>query len=125
MMATLADDLLLEVLKACARSAPGPLYPAEFAAFSGLERPVLDDALDHLRLRGLVRFTDWARDKGQGYALTAEGAAVLKNPRLLKRAQLTELAPAAAPPDRSFSPWERGEAVRETLQNPTRPIVTM
>ena len=40
-MAEIADELLLEVLKACAQSAPEPLYPAAFAAYSGLERKLL------------------------------------------------------------------------------------
>jgi membrane associated rhomboid family serine protease len=125
-MANLSDELLFEVLKACAQSASDPLYPAAFAAYSGLDRSLLDEALDHLRLRGLVRLTEWAQGKGQGYALTSEGALVLQNPPLLKRARLTEPVPAlAAPSERSDSPWERGEAVRETLLNPIRPIVCM
>jgi membrane associated rhomboid family serine protease len=124
-MAEIADELLLEVLKACAQSAPEPLYPAAFAAYSGLERNLLDQALDYLRLRGLVSFTDWIQGKGQGYALTSEGDKVLQNPRLLKRAQPITLAPPLAPPrEPPDSPWARGEAVRETLLNPVRPVVT-
>jgi membrane associated rhomboid family serine protease len=120
-MATIADDLLLEVLKACDQAPP--LYPAAFAEYSGLERHLLDQALDSLRLRGLVRFTDWERDKGQGYAVTSLGAQVLENPGLLKRVKRP--APEAPPPDRSRTPWSRGEAVRDALLNPVRPIVTM
>jgi membrane associated rhomboid family serine protease len=125
-MATLADDLLLEVLKACAEAAPVGLYPAAFAAYSGLDRGVLDEALDYLRLRGLVRFTDWERDKGQGYTLTSQGTDALQNPRLLKHAQLAKAEPALARvSDRSDHPWARGEAVRDTLLNPVRPVVCM
>src|SRR5439155_14610990 len=125
-MANLADDLLLEVLKACAQSAPHPLYPGEFAASSGLERDLLDEALDHLRLHELARLTDWVQGKGQGYALTARGAMVLQNPALLQRGRLPDAAPAEAKsPERAHSPWERGEAVRDALLNPARPIVSM
>ena len=125
-MATLADDLLLEVLKGCAQAAPGGLYPAAFAAYSGLDRGVLDEALDYLRLHGLVRFTDWERDKGQGYALTSQGTTVLQNPRLLKHAQLAKAEPALTRQiDRGDQPWVRGEAVRDTLLNPVRPVVCM
>jgi membrane associated rhomboid family serine protease len=124
-MAEIADELLLEVLKACVQAAPEPLYPAAFAAYSGLERNLLDKALDYLRLHGLVSFTDWVQGKGQGYALTSEGDKVLQNPRLLKRAQPITPAPPLSPPrEPSDSPWARGEAVRETLLNPVRPIVT-
>ena len=124
-MAEIADELLLEVLKACAQSAPEPLYPAAFAAYSGLERNLLDKALDYLRLHGLVSFTDWVQGKGQGYALTSEGDKVLQNPRLLKRAQpITPAPPLSAPREPPDSPWARGEAVRETLLNPVRPVVT-
>src|ERR1700693_1515466 len=97
-MAEIADELLLEVLKASAQSSPEPLYPAAFAAYSGLERNLLDQALDYLRLRGLVAFTDWVQGKGQGYALTSEGDKVLQNPRLLKRAQPITPAPSLSPP---------------------------
>jgi hypothetical protein len=125
-MADLADELLLEVLKACARSSPDPLYPGDFAAYSGLDRALLDKALDHLRLRELARLTDWVQGKGQGYALTSQGALVLQNPALLRKPHIPDRARAVdAPPDRSESPWERGEAVREALLNPRRPVVCM
>ena len=38
-----------------------------------------------LRLGGLIRIADWAQGKGQGYALTPEGASVLESPRELAR----------------------------------------
>lgn len=124
-MSTLADELLLEVLKACQEAAPTPLYPAVFAAYSGLERHLLDEALDHLRIRGLVRLTDWVRDKGQGYALTSEGAAVLQNPVILRRAAVPVANLEPPRQERSESAWERGEAVREILLNPGKPTVCM
>ena len=123
-MAPPADDLLFEVLKACARTAPEPLYPGTFAAYSGLERDLLDDTLDQLRLRGLVRITDWAQGKGQGYRLTPQGEMVLEDPRLIHQAAAPE--PEAAFPEREMaSSWDRGEAIRNALINPIRPIVTM
>jgi membrane associated rhomboid family serine protease len=125
-MAVLADLLLLELLKAIERSAPEPVYPAALAAYTGLERSLLDEALDHLRLRGLVQLTDWVQGKGQGYALTSQGEMVLRNPGYLKRARLpVPPMDGAPPPDRSVTPWGRGEAVRESLLNPVRPIVCM
>src|SRR5438445_499389 len=122
-MAAPADDMLVDLLKAIEQSAPNPLYPAAFAADFGLERARLDQALDQLRLRGLVRLTDWVQDKGQGYVLTPQGAIALKNPGLLQRGQLP--APVPPPlPEPSFTTWDRGEAVREVLLNPARPVVT-
>jgi len=123
-MATPADELLLEVLKACEQSAP--LYPAAFGAYSGLDRTLLDEALDHLRLRGLVRFTDWVAGKGQGYAVTPEGSMVLQSPGSLKKAMVPSPQPRTGPRmETDDSPWERGEAVRDVLMNPVRPVVCM
>src|SRR5262249_43908292 len=102
-------------------STRGPFYPADFVIDSGLERHVLDEALDHLRLRGLIGLTDWVQGKGQGYALTSRGALVLRDPKLLRRAQ--EVAPERAPAEGPPSTWERGEAVRDSLLNPARPVV--
>jgi rhomboid protease GluP len=73
---------LLELLRACYDTAPEPLYPAPFAAARGIDRAVLDAAMDELRHRGLVRFTDWIAGRGQGYTLTQEGLELLeKNER--------------------------------------------
>ncbi|MCI0642199.1 MAG: rhomboid family intramembrane serine protease [Gemmataceae bacterium] len=119
-------DLLLEILKACAAAEPQPLYPAAFAAESGLEREFLDESLDSLRLKGLVRLTDWAAGKGQGYALTPAGATMLDDPNLLRRGRLPQ--PASEAPDTSVAPlsshWERGEAIRLSLLEPKPPYVT-
>src|SRR4051812_21766503 len=113
-MAAFADALLLELLKAIQRSAPEPLYPGAFAAYSGLDRTLLDEALDYLRLRGLIAFTDWVQGKGQGYALTARGARVVDNPALLQRPPEPE---PALPIPADATAWSRGEAIREVLQN--------
>jgi membrane associated rhomboid family serine protease len=122
-MPAFADEQLLELLRAIDRLAPAPLYAASFAASSGVKRESLDEALDYLRLRGLVRLTDWVQGQGQGYALTSRGIKVLEEPRLLKRAQLPPAPALAGPPDRPTGTWDRGEAVRETLLNPVRPVV--
>src|SRR5262245_9000173 len=102
-----AEALLMEVLKACNAASPAPMYPMEFAAQSGLERAILDEALDHLRLRGLVRLTDWVQGKGQGYALTSQGAMALQDPKVLKRAPVPqEEAPEPARNLRTGTAWE-------------------
>jgi membrane associated rhomboid family serine protease len=123
-MALLVDALLMEVLKACSQA--NPLYPADFTAHSGLDRNLLDEALDHLRLRGLVRFTDWVSGKGQGYAVTSQGTMVLQNPNLLRKAQIQAPSPPPAPGfEHDERPWARGDAVRDALLTPTPPFVTM
>ncbi|MCI0380141.1 MAG: rhomboid family intramembrane serine protease [Gemmataceae bacterium] len=119
-------DLLLEILKACAAAHPEPLYPAAFAAESGLEREFLDESLDRLRMKGLVQLTDWAAGKGQGYALTPAGAAAVDDPNLLRRGRLPAPEADAAEPsaDPLSSHWERGEAIRLSLLEPKPPYVT-
>jgi rhomboid protease GluP len=79
---------LVDLLRACYDAAPEPLYPGAFAAARGIDRAVLDRAMDELRHRGLLRFTDWVAGKGQGYTLTQEGVEVLeKNERGLRAGQ--------------------------------------
>jgi membrane associated rhomboid family serine protease len=95
----LDDLLLLEVLRACAQTAPQPLQSAAFASDSGLDRAVLDQALDELRLLGLVRLTEWTPDGGQGYAVSAEGEMVLRNPDLIRATRRGNMEAAATSPD--------------------------
>lgn len=122
-MAEPNHDLLLRVLEACARAAPGPLYPSTLA--TDVERAQLDEALDHLRLRGLVRLTEWVQGRGQGYAITAEGQAALHDPRLVSRPPSPQPPLKQELPEELETPWGRGEAVRSTLLRPTAPIVSM
>src|SRR2546423_540606 len=77
-------DLLAELLRACFDAAPDPLYPAAFAQEKGIDRAAVDQALDDLRLRGLVRLTEWVQGQGQGYTLTQAGLDLLEDPRGLR-----------------------------------------
>lgn len=123
-MAEPINPLYLKILDACRAQAPEPLYPKPFAIAENLDRNQLDDALDYLRIQGLIRFTDWVQGMGQGYALTEDGASILQNPLLLSKPRP---APALIPDERTQrgdSPWERGEAIRNTLLEPERPVVT-
>ncbi len=77
-------ELLTDLLHACYDAAPEPLYPARFAQNHGIDRGTLDHALDDLRMRGLVRLTDWVQGLGQGYTLTQAGLDLIENPRGLR-----------------------------------------
>ncbi|MBI3407200.1 MAG: rhomboid family intramembrane serine protease [Planctomycetes bacterium] len=122
-MSPSAKDLLIKVLEACAATGQEPLYPAQHCTATGMDRTTLDGALDQLRMSGLVRLTEWVQGKGQGYAVTPEGLQVLQNPGLLNRPPKPP-APSDRKPGVAPSAWERGEAVRDVLMNPVRPIVT-
>lgn len=111
--------------------APEPLYPGAYAQATGIARSALDDNLDQLRLAGLIRLTDWVKDRGQGYTITPAGESVLENARLLQRLRRygasSEPPPAVLPAPReraATTPWSRGEAVRAVILEPARPIVT-
>ena len=112
------NDLLTRVLQACAQAAPAPLFPAEFAAASGLARQDMDAAIDRLRLNGYLQIVDWVSGKGQGYALTPAGTEALTRPTELRK-------PAAAPqpeqPTFDDRIWQRGETVRAALLESGRP----
>jgi membrane associated rhomboid family serine protease len=129
------NDLNMHPLEAiltwCAEAAPSPWYPSTFSQVSGIPRERLDPFLDELRLGGLIRLTDWVQGRGQGYTLTPEGAAVVKNPRRLEKLRTNGVPPAPAPsvhrpPQARLSTgtWDRGEAVRDALLSPARPVVT-
>ncbi len=108
------------VLRLCADAGPAPWYPSQYAKATGTDRDSLDEPLNHLRLAGLVRLTDWQPGLGQGYVLTEAGRAVLANPRALDRLRHGD---APAPPRPAAAPraaprqtaWDRGEAVRGAL----------
>ncbi len=123
------NELLETVLRQCA--AQEPLYAGPFAETSGVPRDRLDAAFDQLRLGGLVRLTDWVTGRGQGYALTDEGRALLNDARRLERLKRhgvppKPVAPTPAEPDRvaTVTSWDRGEAIRNALFMPTSRKVT-
>jgi membrane associated rhomboid family serine protease len=132
MMANTSTDLLELILRECAASSPQPWYPSAYVQATGVPRDGLDASLDQLRLGGLIRLTDWVQGHGQGYVVTAEGAEVVQNPRLLGRLRAgvpvrpaaATLVPASRPSDRPTT-WERGEAVRTALLDHSRSTVTM
>ncbi len=110
-MATLDDESLLNLLRAIADLAPGPLYPARFAQERSVERNLLDDGLDELRRRGLVTFTEWVKDLGQGYVLTDAGKHALASRKLTRAAAAMPAPPIMA----DASSYQRGEIVRRAI----------
>src|SRR5262249_62056834 len=130
-MANVSTDLLEIILRECATAAPAPWYPAAYAQATGVARDALDASLDELRLGGLVRLTDWVQGRGQGYALTPEGAQVLENPRLLGRLRsngvpqktAAALAPAPEAGERTTT-GARGGAGASGRPAPARPPAT-
>jgi len=116
------------ILRQCADKAPEPWYPGDYAKEAGIARDSLDPYLDQLRMGGLTRLTDWVAGHGQGYALTPAGQEILKNPRQFARLLAGKWSPAVVRENRSrgtaSSPWERGEAVRQSLLYPVQPVVT-
>lgn len=124
-MAASSSDFLLKILRACEQLQGAPLYPSDYAAQAGTDRDQLDQGLDQLRLADLVRLTDWIAGKGQGYALTEEGQAVVRQGGNLQQA-LHRPKPAPTRLElRELTPWERGEAVRDAFVRPTAPVVTL
>ena len=117
-MGPIDRELLTDLLHACYDAAPQPLYPGRFAQDRGIARDTLDRALDDLRLRGLVRLTDWVQGVGQGYTLTQAGLDVIENPRGLRPG-----APLPRAPMPVHRPFEQPERER-VLIRPTRPIVS-
>jgi membrane associated rhomboid family serine protease len=131
-MASPPTELLEMVLRECAAARPQPWYPSDYASQTGVPREALNTSLDHLRMGGLIRLTDWVQGKGQGYTLTAAGERVLDRPRLLGRLRDGEVPavraaePAAAPWQEHKPPgWERAKAVKAALLDSSRPLVTL
>jgi membrane associated rhomboid family serine protease len=121
-MPTVTEEFLLQLLRACADCAPAPLYPARFARENNLDRNRLDEGLDELRRRGLVKLTDWVKDLGQGRALTDAGEQALKTRRLAP-ARASAAAPANAAEEETGT-YGRGETVRRAVFNPHTAWVT-
>jgi rhomboid protease GluP len=109
------DELLLRILRACAEHSP--LYPAPFAKDAGVERGLLDVALDALRSNGLLAFTPWVKGLGQGYQITDAGRQALAQPgRLHERPAADPAPPAGRDPGL--------EEVIRLFENPLTPYVT-
>jgi len=90
-------DLLTDLLRACSELSPQPLYPAAFSQEHGIDREMLDKALDELRTRGLLRLTDWVQGMGQGYTLTEAGLDYVERPRGLQAGAALPKVQAPAP----------------------------
>ena len=114
------DAFLLRLLQACAERAP--LYPKQFAEEQNLSRELLDQGLDELRRRGLVKLTEWVKDHGQGCAATEAGLEALRT-RRLPRAPVIESGPELV---RGSAPnaYQRGEIIRQAFLQPRPPYVT-
>jgi rhomboid protease GluP len=124
-MTNSSPEPLEALLKQIALAEPQPWYPKAFAESFGIPRESLDAPLERLRLRGLVRLTEWEGGRGQGYALTDEGRRVADDPRLLAQLRNGTLPPpAAAEPEPEQTTASRREAVRDVLRNRPRPVVT-
>ncbi|MSQ97179.1 MAG: rhomboid family intramembrane serine protease [Gemmataceae bacterium] len=119
-MAKCDDESLLSLLQALADLGAAPLYPAQFAKETNRDRADLDEGLDELRRRGLVVFTEWIKDLGQGYALTEAGRQALQSGRLTRATIATEASSAA----RDLTTYERGETVRRAVFEPKTAYVT-
>ena len=119
-MPTANDKFLRYLLQTCAACAPEPLYPMRFARELNLDRETLDAGLDELRRRGLVQFTEWVKDAGQGYALTDAGRQALVSGQLpMAGAVATDL-----PAEGSDTLYDRGEIVRRAVFAPQPPFVS-
>ena len=115
---TVDEDFLLRLLQACAERAP--LYPKQFAQESNLPRDLLDQGLDELRRRGLIKLSDWVKDQGQGCVPTDAGLLALKTKRLTPAASTS----AQASPTQAAGTYARGELVRAAVFAPRRGYVT-
>src|ERR1700689_2282670 len=112
-MPTVDDEFLMHLLRACAGAAPAPLYPSRYSQEALVDRDRLDEGLDELRRRGLVKLTEWVKGLGQGCALTEAGEHALSTKRLTSAP-----APARSAPTRSGGPvsaYQRGEMVRDVF----------
>ncbi len=122
------NELLVIVLQECDRLSPEPYYPAAHVERGSLDRDRLDEALDRLRLAGLLKLTPWVQGKGQGYELTEEGRQTLSNSRMMSQMQARGVAPKPVERPRpalgSTNSWDKGEAVRNTILQPIAPVVT-
>lgn len=117
------------ILRLCAAAAPNPWFPREYAQTAGVDRDSLYAPLNDLRVAGLVKLTDWTKDRGQGYLLTETGEQVLRNPIHLAQIRTGIQPPPVKPPAETEeepeaaipTPYERGEAARVAFFDPPPP----
>src|SRR5262245_8346262 len=109
------------ILKLCRQAAPEPWYPAEFAASLGIDDGRFRGPLQELTVAGLIEPAKWHAERGQGYRLTREGAAIVDSPGLLEELRLSRTQDGGEDAPR---PGGRGAAARAKLQSETRPYVT-
>jgi membrane associated rhomboid family serine protease len=121
-MARFTEEFLLRLLQACADCEPAPLYPTRFAKEHNLDRDELDQGLDELRRRGLVKLTDWVKDHGQGRALTEAGHDALKRRHPAPAPAETAATENAA--EDETGDYGRGEVVRRAIFEPRPAYVT-
>ncbi|QVL34631.1 rhomboid family intramembrane serine protease [Telmatocola sphagniphila] len=121
------------LLREIAASNPPPWYPRVFVSQHSVDRQKLDELLTELRLSGIIQLTEWQKEFGQGYRITAYGNEVLGNPVMMERlkgpfeAQSIKLKTTEPPTKKDAlqtSAFERGEIVREALLMPKKAIVT-
>jgi membrane associated rhomboid family serine protease len=112
------SELPFELLLAC-RATDKPLYAAEYAKEHGLDRAVLDRALDELRHKGLLRLTEWVQGRGQGYILTEAGLGLMTRPGNFRSGSPIPTAPTVNAPEEADQ-----EPSRTPLIKPGPPVVS-
>lgn len=113
------------ILRLCAAAGAEPWYPSSYAKSSGVDRNSLDEPLNDLRLAGLIKLTDWTKDRGQGCLLTPDGKALLDDARALERLR-TGKVPEQQPPPQAPAPADeaRTDAIEQIEQSEGRAILT-
>jgi len=114
------------ILRLCAEAAPKAWSPKLYAQSSGVDRNALNIILNDLRVASLVRLTDWEKTIGQGYVLTELGDEVLNNPIYLAQLRAGLVKPKPPLPvreDEEETTYDRGEAARQSLFEPSPPRV--
>src|SRR6266849_4909490 len=101
------------ILRQCGAADPNPWYPSVQAPADGVSRADLDQALDDLRLGGLIRLTEWVQGQGQGYALTPAGSQIAHSPAALTK--LGSIKPVPAALEDRFAPSGSSEGGPTTL----------
>ncbi len=109
------DEFLLRILRAC--SEHSPLYPAAYAKEAGVDRALLDQALDMLRTNGLLALSPWVKGQGQGCELTDAGKQAIAQPSRLHQ------RPEPETPSRAGKDTALEEVIR-FFERPLFPYIT-